>query len=1181
MRGERLPTGSIAEFARRWAGMLVLAAGCGTAVLAIGCATAGREVCATGTHELLSNPSFEATEPRNPQAPAFWSRENFSGGPVQRIAVAPGEGQNGSNCIRIEPKARLTGLKSEVFAVAAGQRYEVSMWARVLAPRGTKETHPEAGRFDALLGDVTLQTFSAAGARDIVGTRTQTRTWLDRRAREWTRVSTVFTTPPDAAFGVLYLRLNAGLDGFLVDDVSVRPAPEIPVELSFTEPSDFVTLTASREDGRLEDVYVDASGVQLMESSNLAPNPFLGFGSRDESAPSQWQFSASDSYASCRPATEEESSPFESAAVLSRSSALGWCEILSAPITLDVNEPYVLSVTYAFEGDGQPQLRLIGGDGQEHHQLDMFRRIAPYGWLMEELRLNPGKWKGETIKTARVAIRLYGSGTLRVSGVVVRAGRAAGTATAPMTTATRGHVVSPTFEIGSVRSVRVSWDVAGAADAADSPLVEMFARVGPDAEHDPRTWTDWYPVTNGGEAFIPIRGIRLHMQFRADLHLDPVTGKSPALTAVRVRREASPLPADSVTQVVRLTEGFIDPRDMTGGWKSFPKLIPTDLASDPALAVYAQDRAAGATSELDTIARVREHMMQHLVLYNAYKGGGDGSRGIEIIGQGTGVGCGDVNAIYGTALARLGILSRYVNLGDLNGSGHATVEVWSNELNKWVLSDCFYGSVYIEREGTPLSLAEMFDLWRQDRMDEVTYAPWGAPSTLMFRSESHYTHGSSAPGPMRKRADSLLGEFVRYSGGPGVSLQRDGFPTSRAAPLTPVSGTPVARHAVDYKLNQTVITVDLQERDRAAVSLTHNIPGFDRFEVRFEPHGQWSPSPASFEWPLREGHNQVEARSVNWAGVRGPVAEIGLRHWRLASAETAVAPGTTRITRAHVQDSAWPEGAIARIPITFSAGLYARKDALAEVELPVEGDAHTALALVEYTARDKTSVPFAVADGRVQFQVSGITPVMWDRHYTLYLRTRSASAPDTMPEKGQALWRTPTAGWLDWVSALGAGQPVFATSRPSTDVTVEIAGAVVAEDGGSVERPYLYLRISNRIGRRASLLSEVFPISSDVPVEVRFRGRARASQGGVRLSLRMLDGAQREIGSVALASLGKLTPEWELAYFYGLTHQNAQFGQLRLDVDGEEVDVADVFVGRRPIPESGPATARAGAVEHR
>jgi hypothetical protein len=1148
-------------------------------LLLTGCTPLTKRTALEGEH--LANPGFEAVAPRDAAAPASWSLENFYGAPVQRIAVAAGEGRVGSRCIKIEPKARVAGLKSEVFEVAGGQRYEVSMWAKVLAPRGSLPPHPEAGRFDSLLGDVTLQTFSQAGALDIVGTRTKTRTWLDRRAREWTRVSTVFTVPPDAAFGVLYLRFNAGPDGFLVDDVSVRAAPPIPQVLDFNEREDFVTLTASREDGRLEDVYVSDDGVQLAEAPNFAPNPFLRFASGADRAPTNWTFAASEAYASCLPAAADQAAPFDSAAVLTRSDPVGWCEITSDPVTIDPREPYVVSVNYAFEGDGQPQLRLIGGDGQEHHQIDLFRRAAPYGWLREELRLHPGKWKGEKAKSARIAVRLYGSGTLKISGVVLRAGHDAGTATAPSTRARSGHLVSPSFEIGSVSGATVSWEASAAAPGGDS-AIEVFSRVGPEPEHDPRTWTDWHPVMNGGTAFVPVRGTPLHMQFRVDLRADPKTGESPVLRSLRVERQRAPEPSDSFTEIVRLKEGFIDSRELLGGWQKFPPVDPDALALDRALMEYARDRATGTTSELDTIARVREHMMQHLVLFNAYNGGGPGSKGIELTGQGTGVGCGDVNALYGAALARLGILSRYVNLGGLDGSGHATVEVWSNELDKWILSDCFYGSVFIERDGIPLSLAEMFDLWRQDRMDEVVYAPWGAPSTLMFRSESHYTHGSSAPGPMRKRADSLLGEFVRYSGGPGVSLERDGFPVARAAPLSTVSGTPLPRHAIDYKLNQTVATIDFKEGDRATISLSHNMPGFDRFEVRFDPAGAWTSSPPTLDWRLREGHNHMQARAVNWAGVRGPAAEIGVRHWRVAalSASTPAVSGAKARSDQTARPRDWPADAVAGVPITVRAGLYERTDLLTEMTLPPEADAYEPNQLVEHTARGQMTVPFALADGRVQFVVPGKTPIMGERQFILYLRARGGPAASSTGSSALVPWKRSDPGWLDWQGALANGNAVFQAPKGKSDVEFEVLADNAKAD--TAQGPTRTLVIKNPAGKRVALLSEPFPIDPDVPMEVRFKARATAAGASTaKMMLRVLSDTRAELGYVAAASAGALDAEWKHAFFYGVTPSEAKLGQLRIDIDGEVAEIADVRVGPRAFPESGPATATAGPMQFR
>ena len=48
----------------------------------------------------------------------------------------------------------------------------------------------------------------------------------------------------------------------------------IPRVLDFSERDDFVTLAASREDGRLKRVCVSDGGAQLADLPNIAPNPF-------------------------------------------------------------------------------------------------------------------------------------------------------------------------------------------------------------------------------------------------------------------------------------------------------------------------------------------------------------------------------------------------------------------------------------------------------------------------------------------------------------------------------------------------------------------------------------------------------------------------------------------------------------------------------------------------------------------------------------------------------------------------------------------------------------------------------------------------------------------------------------------------------------------------------------------
>lgn len=58
------------------------------------------------------------------------------------------------------------------------------------------------------------------------------------------------------------------------------------------------------------------------------------------------------------------------------------------------------------------------------------------------------------------------------------------------------------------------------------------------------------------------------------------------------------------------------------------------------------------------------------------------------------------------------------------------------------------------------------------------------------------------------------------------------------------------------------------------VELRTLTPNFERFEVRTGADAEWRAVPESFEWPLKDGENQMEARTRNRFGVAGPVSVV-------------------------------------------------------------------------------------------------------------------------------------------------------------------------------------------------------------------------------------------------------------------------------------------------------------------
>jgi len=1149
------------------------------AIVAVLCALRG-----AAAQELLSNPGFEAEERGRPGAPAGWSFESFYNGDVAKMEWTR-EGREGGRAVRIPAGSGCAGLKSAPFFVKPGQRYRVAAWIKFEPGPGARPFHPERSRFDAFHADASLQTFSPKGAADVTGQRVQTRMFGAMTEPGWRLCERVFTTPPSAAAAVLYLRFTAYNDGFWIDDVSVAPAPPLPSRIEFSQPRRFVPLTPFREDACAEDVDFSDTGATLAQTPNLAPNASFEAPGADGTGAAGWAFSSSAADRTFElDATAGRVLDGKRSARLSGGEE-GWSELVSAPVEVNRDDEYVASVCYHFEGEGQPQLRLIGGDGQELLQLDLFRDVAPYPWLREELRLRPGMWRGARAKTARVAVRLYGQGDLWVDGVVLRKGWDRGAVGEKQAPARQGRLVSAVTEIGAVDEARLSWE----AQAPEGARLEMFARVGPSDSWNPRTWTQWRAVKNGEAVFLPVRGVAMFMQWKAEMRRDEKTGAAPLLRRVVVERKGEAAPRTDAIAVGRMTQGFIDPRDLQGGWKKFAGWTREQIESAPEFTAFARDRAAGAAGETDRMAQVRALMSQQLVLYNAYLGAGGGVKGMELVSQGTGAGCGAVNGFYAEALKRLGMQARALSLGGLDGSGHSAIEAWSNEHNKWVFTDCFYGGVFLTREGAPLAMEEVFDLWRQDRMDEVTYAPWGAPASLMFRAEGCYTNGQQAPGPMRKRGGGLLGEFAAaslsgeaagaQSQAPEVSCLRDGFPLERIHPHGPVAGQGVERDSVLFALNQTEITLTALDGGKARVSLAHNMPAFERFEIQHDEREGWRASPAEFTWSLAPGTNVLRARAVNALGQAGPAAEMDLRYdAALAQAIPSPAPQV---------DKAWRLPLRWRVAVDVWTGLYDRYDAVLSAPAPLETWAGAkvdpgSLRLVEIRGGRAEDAAFRYVGGELAIAAAGRTPLMTSRRFYLYFDEKAGEpAPELpMPEAGPPNWVF-NGGFEE--SAPGPGGAPLKPSWlpfgvPPEDVEVKI---IENAPGGKGRRCAL---VAGRNGQPARFMGPLFRIEADTPVEVSFWARSPSGQGSARVSLapcgrdkRLLPWNTHKISAQARLDGGA----WTKAVAYGLTAPDAPWGRLRIDVEGPGAWLDAITVRRRETPEAGPATLRIGEVERR
>lgn len=264
--------------------------------------------------------------------------------------------------------------------------------------------------------------------------------------------------------------------------------------------------------------------------------------------------------------------------------------------------------------------------------------------------------------------------------------------------------------------------------------------------------------------------------------------------------------------------------------------------------------------------------------------------------DGTPVGgfCQQYNIVFLQACESFGMPGRCVSIGAGDHgvkirSGHEVVEIWSNELNKWVYVDGQAAWYFVDKEtGTPLNLLELrerqlavllerpdtsglrHDARRPVEVVVLAKSPyewkglqeWPAFAELRMIPHTQFLDGK-LPLPLNQ---GMRGWF--WTGHrvwtdelyPGSVLYKD-FVTSP--------------HAWNWPINQTHL--ELQQAATSGeltVNCTHNMPSFAKFAVQIDDQSEKTIDKSTFTWPLHAGENRVQVRAVNSHGLRGPVSWI-------------------------------------------------------------------------------------------------------------------------------------------------------------------------------------------------------------------------------------------------------------------------------------------------------------------
>jgi hypothetical protein len=293
---------------------------------------------------------------------------------------------------------------------------------------------------------------------------------------------------------------------------------------------------------------------------------------------------------------------------------------------------------------------------------------------------------------------------------------------------------------------------------------------------------------------------------------------------------------------------------------------------------------AGKTDDWQAILAIRHWVKSSLQIENRHptETRGDAFAIMEAAGNGGKFHCGHFCVVLNAALNSCGYVSRrvYCGPGTIEMGAHATNEVWVNSLSKWVMVDAKYDQ-YFAKDGVPLSALEIRDEVVKDGGKSVRRVvpegtdlnapeysePYG-PDVDSYRfvawdmNTNRFTSFPAAPcSTYWVWADKYWKEHTWYyegskhwAYGPGLFV---GVENRDWLEWTPNVISP------KVKING----------DEATVRLTSFTPNFKTFQMR-PSGGQWTDCDEQVALPLAKRPASFEFRTMNLAGVTGPVNRV-------------------------------------------------------------------------------------------------------------------------------------------------------------------------------------------------------------------------------------------------------------------------------------------------------------------
>ncbi len=441
--------------------------------------------------------------------------------------------------------------------------------------------------------------------------------------------------------------------------------------------------------------------------------------------------------------------------------------------------------------------------------------------------------------------------------------------------------------------------LAARADVPPGTRIEYLLRRGSNPQPFSDDWEPYLPVGSGpaldyetGGADLNRRYVQIKAVFSTE---NPLV--SPVLSSMTVNAELEQrVKAPPNIAVVSAENPPIRYSSIDFGWETWDRPEFRELRRRENL----DEVIAGSRTEFEAQVRLLDYMTRRWHQSDAFPGypAWDALSILDRIDNaGAGGYCTQFSLVLSGMMQAFGWQARQVN-----GGGHAVMEVWNDEFAKWVFMDPYtFGSCY---NYDPITL-EPQSLLELHRVFLDYYAPgrsleWGKDSSFEYKPiegrEPPVKRGSKSVFPATHLTGFLNGAFIRFV------TRNDWFSNPLPRPLTdgssmdwPIKGfvnwyddrTPPKRHYRWHTDRERDMWPELNRvhvdavagfgNDRLFLRFETYTPNFSHFETNVDGTN-WKEVGERWTWLLQSGRNTIEVRAANKLGVKGKPSRFVVNH---------------------------------------------------------------------------------------------------------------------------------------------------------------------------------------------------------------------------------------------------------------------------------------------------------------